>query len=146
MKVEYQLFESLPHHEVLDGVIQLHQIIFRTREDLISKMASKGPLVVMTAMADQKVIGYKIGYELNSKIFYSWLGGVDPNYRNLGIASTLMEKQHNYLKEKGYKIVRTKTMNRWRNMLLLNIKNGFNIIETYIDEKGQHKIILEKNL
>lgn len=37
-------------------------------------------------------------------------------------------------------------MNRWRNMLLLNIKNGFDIDETYTDDNGLHKIILEKRL
>ncbi|WNS77324.1 hypothetical protein RRV45_10165 [Bacillus sp. DTU_2020_1000418_1_SI_GHA_SEK_038] len=43
-------------------------------------------------------------------------------------------------------VVQTKTMNKWRNMLVLNIKNGFDVIDTYTDEKGIHKIILEKNL
>lgn len=57
-----------------------------------------------------------------------------------------MEKQHQYLKENFYKVVQTKTMNRWRNMLLLNIKNGFDIDETYTDDNGLHKIILEKRL
>ncbi|CAH0346701.1 hypothetical protein BCI9360_03046 [Bacillus sp. CECT 9360] len=57
-----------------------------------------------------------------------------------------MEKQHQYLKEIGYKVVQTKTMNKWRGMLILNIKSGFNVIDTYTDEKGLHKIILEKNL
>lgn len=37
-------------------------------------------------------------------------------------------------------------MNKWRGMLILNIKNGFDIIETYTDENGLHKIVLEKNL
>lgn len=57
-----------------------------------------------------------------------------------------MEKQHQYLKETGYKVVQTKTMNRWRNMLILNIKNGFDVIDTYTDDKGLHKIRLEKRL
>jgi hypothetical protein len=57
-----------------------------------------------------------------------------------------MEQQHQYLKENGYHIVQTKTMNKWRSMLILNIKSGFDIIETYTNDKGVHKIILEKNL
>ncbi|WP_342772619.1 hypothetical protein [Oceanobacillus piezotolerans] len=66
------------------------------------------------------------------------------HYREKGVASKLMEKQHQYLKKEGYKIVQTKTMNKWRGMLILNIKHGFDIIGTYTDEKGLHKIILEK--
>lgn len=71
---------------------------------------------------------------------------MDANYRKRGIASELMKKQHQYLKESGYSVVQTKTMNKWRSMLVLNIKNGFDVIDTYIDEKGLHKIILEKKL
>ncbi|AVR01076.1 GNAT family N-acetyltransferase [Oceanobacillus iheyensis] len=109
-------------------------------------MTGKPPLVIVTAMDGERVIGYKIGYALDNSTFYSWLGGVNPRYRNHGIASALMEKQHHYLKERGYKVVQTKTMNRWRGMLVLNIKNGFDVLATYTDEKGFHKIILEKRL
>jgi GNAT superfamily N-acetyltransferase len=97
-------------------------------------------------MDDKKVIGYKIGYEIDRNKFYSWLGGVDSKYRKHGVATKLMEKQHQYLKGNGYNIVQTKTMNKWRSMLVLNIKNGFDVIETYTDEKGLHKIVLEKSL
>ena len=127
-------------------MVILHKCIFGLDDDLINKMVSKPPLLAIIAMEGSKVIGYKIGYPLNSETFYSWLGGVDPNYRNLGIASILMEKQHTHLRDNGYKFVQTKTMNKWRNMLILDIKHGFDIIETYTDENGLHKIVLEKKL
>lgn len=44
------------------------------------------------------------------------------------------------------KKVQTKTKNKWRDMLILNIKNGFDIIGTYTDDSGEPKIILEKKL
>ncbi|GIN39356.1 GNAT family N-acetyltransferase [Heyndrickxia oleronia] len=146
MKFEYFILNSIPDVDVLNGILELHKDIFGTTDDLINKMASKPQLLVITAMDGKKVIGYKIGYAIDKNKFYSWLGGVDPNYRKHGIASMLMEKQHQYLKENGYKVVQTKTMNKWRNMLILNIKNGFDVIDTYTDKKGLHKIILEKNL
>ncbi|MGN8646668.1 GNAT family N-acetyltransferase [Gracilibacillus sp. HCP3S3_G5_1] len=146
MNFDYFIFNSIPDDDVLDGIIELHKVIFDTTDDLINKMENKPKLLVITAMNGMKVIGYKIGYELDNNKFYSWLGGVDTNYRKHGIASELMEKQHQYLKENGYSVVQTKTMNKWRNMLVLNIKNGFDVIDTYTDEKGLHKIILEKNL
>jgi hypothetical protein len=37
-------------------------------------------------------------------------------------------------------------MNKWRSMLILNIKCGFDVIDTYTDENGRNKIILEKKL
>ena len=146
MGFEYFILNSIPAVDVLNGILELHKDIFGTSDDLINKMASKPQLLVITAMDGKKVIGYKIGYAIDNNKFYSWLGGVDPNYRKHGIASMLMEKQHQYLKENGYKVVQTKTMNKWRNMLILNIKNGFDVIDTYTDKKGLHKIIFEKNL
>lgn len=146
MSFDYSIFNSLPDDEVLVEIIDLHKNIFGTSDDLITKIGSKHRLLVITAMDGTKVIGYKIGYELDNNKFYSWLGGVDTNYRKHGIASELMEKQHQYLKENGYSVIQTKTMNKWRSMLVLNIKNGFDVIDTYIDEKGLHKIILEKKL
>jgi predicted GNAT family acetyltransferase len=146
LNFDYFIFNSIPDDDVLDGIIELHKVIFGTTDDLNNKMENKPKLLVITAMNGKKVIGYKIGYELDNSKFYSWLGGVDTNYRKHGIASKLMEKQHQYLKEIGYSVVQTKTMNKWRNMLALNIKNGFDVIDTYTDEKGLHKIILEKKL
>ncbi|WP_231514872.1 GNAT family N-acetyltransferase [Oceanobacillus salinisoli] len=146
MAFEFVIFDSIPEEKVLDGILELHKNIFGTSDDLINKMESKYQLLIITAMNGTKVIGYKIGYAMDSNKFYSWLGGVDTNYRKNGIASMLMEKQHQYLKGLGYKMVQTKTINKWRNMLILNIKSGFDIIDTYTDEKGLHKIILEKNL
>jgi predicted GNAT superfamily acetyltransferase len=146
VEIEYVIFTSVPKDETAERLTQLHQKIFGTSDDLIDKMAQKPQLLIVLAMSGSKVIGYKIGYELSNEIFYSWLGGVDPGYRGQGIATELMQKQHQFLTEKGYKMIRTKTMNRWRGMLVMNIKNGFDVINTYMDEEGLHKIILEKQL
>ncbi|MFI8685951.1 GNAT family N-acetyltransferase [Rossellomorea sp. NPDC077527] len=146
MSIDYYQFSVLPEDAVLNGIAALHQYIFGTSYDFNNKLASKPRLIIHIAMDNSKVIGYKIGYELDEHTFYSWLGGVDPDYRKHGIASELMRRQHHDLKESGYAVVQTKTMNRWRSMLILNIKNGFDVIDTYTDEKGLHKIILEKKL
>ncbi|WP_227521526.1 MULTISPECIES: GNAT family N-acetyltransferase [Bacillus] len=144
--LKFIICKSMPDSDLLNAIVDLHADIFGTTDDLINKMCNKPRLLINIAMDGKKVIGYKIGYELDNETFYSWLGGVDSTYRNQGIASILMEKQHDYLKEQGYKVVQTKTMNKWRNMLILNIKHGFDVIETYTNERGLHKIILEKNL
>ncbi|RBP92907.1 acetyltransferase (GNAT) family protein [Cytobacillus firmus] len=137
---------TMPDAGILSGIIELHKNIFGDSEGLVSKMKSKPQLLVLAAVDGEKMIGYKMGYAIDEVTFYSWLGGVAPDYRKNGVASMLMEKQHEYLKETGYKVVRTKTMNIWRSMLILNIKHGFDVIETYTDVKGLHKIVLEKRL
>lgn len=130
----------------MDGIESLYRNIFNSHDNLNHKMKDKPKLVFNIALVGEEVVGFKIGYELDRNKFYSWLGGVHPDYREHGIASKLMEQQHQHLRENGYKTVQTKTMNKWRGMLLLNIKNGFDIVVTYTDEKGLHKIILEKKL
>lgn len=103
-------------------------------------------MLIHVALVDDQVAGYKIGYGLDGQTFYSWPGGVRPNYRKLGIASELMRRQHVDLQALGYEVVRTKTMNKWRGMLLLNIQTGFDVLETEVDPRGQLKIVLEKKL
>ncbi|PYF06832.1 GNAT family N-acetyltransferase [Ureibacillus chungkukjangi] len=144
--MEYNIFDSIPDTNILNEILNLHVAIFGDSDDLITKMSSKSKLLIITARDGERVVGYKMGYEITNDKFYSWLGGVNLLYRNQGIAASLMEMQHRYLKNSGYNIVQTKTMNKWRGMLILNIKNGFDIIETYTDENGLHKIVLEKNL
>lgn len=48
--------------------------------------------------------------------------------------------------QQGYTTGQTKMMNKWHEMLLLNLKNGFDIMRMYKDAKGRHKIVLEKKL
>jgi predicted GNAT superfamily acetyltransferase len=146
LSIHYNQFRSLPEAHIVNGMVTLHQSVFETSDDLITKMANKPEVLIDIAMDDSRVIGYKIGYELATHTFYSWLGGVDPEYRKQGIAAELMKRQHQTLKEIGYTVVQTKTMNKWRSMLIFNIKNGFDVINTYTNEKGIHKIILEKKL
>ena len=147
LDIKYLTTNAIPSDAVLQGIVNLYSELFGGNvEELLLKMKDKPQLSFNIALDIEKVVGFKIGYELDENKFYSWLGGVDPNYRKRGIALTLMEQQHEYIKGKGYQIVQTKTMNKWRGMLILNIKNGFDVIETYTDEKGVHKIVLEKVL
>lgn len=144
--LEIVTIEGFPDSKLLTKLLLLHETIFKDADTLIAKASSKPNIVFTIGLERDEVVGYKIGYEQESDRFYSWLGGVDSNYRNKGIASMLMNQQHLYLKEKGYKTVQTKTKNKWRNMLILNIKNGFDVIGTYTDNRGEVKIILEKCL
>ena len=78
--------------------------------------------------------------------FYSWLGGVLPEYRGLGVAVKLMTTQHEWCQRQGYLRIGTKTQNRFKEMLMLNIKNGFEIIGTDPTDKDGMKILMEKKI
>jgi len=114
MNFDYIRFSSIPDDDILEEISKLHREIFGQTDHFISRMKRKSQLLFHIALDGRKVIGYKIGYPLDEEKFFSWLGGVDPAYRNQGIASTLMEKQHSHLKVNGYKVVQTKTKNMWR--------------------------------
>lgn len=40
------------------------------------------PHLILVAYINQKAVGYKVGYQ-DGNTFYSWVGGVLPNYRKL---------------------------------------------------------------
>lgn len=100
---------------------------------------------LLVASIEGKAVGFKLGYEISSTEFYSWLGGVLPEFRGIGIAKDLLDAQHEWCRQKGYKKIETKTQNRFRDMLLLNIRAGFDVVG-YHDTKDGPKILLEKNL
>lgn len=100
---------------------------------------------LILAYVEQQAVGFKLGYGLSQEEFYSWLGAVLPDFRGLGIAADLMRAQHEWCRTNGYRKIQTKTQNRFRDMLLLNIQFGFDIIGFHQSDKGP-KIILEKML
>lgn len=114
--------------------------------DFMSKCLSVRKLSIHWAEAGSKIVALKIGYEKDTGHFYSWLGGVAPDYRSKGLGRKLMHKQHEWCLEHGYKLISTKTMNRWKTMLLMNIQEGFEIQGTQLDRKGQLKILMIKKL
>ncbi|EOC1290366.1 GNAT family N-acetyltransferase [Cronobacter dublinensis] len=92
-------------------------------------------------------VGFKLGYETAPGEFYSWLGGVAPAYRRDGVAQRLLEAQERWAQEHGYARLRVKTRNQFRAMLMLLIRNGYQIIE--LEKKGEaadYRLLLEKSL
>lgn len=130
------------------GLCQLHGSIFDSggSGSIQGELAVRPKFLILVASHGGRVVGFKIGYQDRKWRFYSWLGGVDPDYRKQGIASELMRRQHEWCKEQGYEVIRTQTKNKWRSMLILNLRHGMDIVGTYTDERGEPKIILEKRL
>lgn len=148
MTIEYQNIEDPQPGSLLDGAIAVSRAAFDddVSDYVLDRMKGKSNVLLTVATDNDRVVGYKIGYQENRSRFYSWMGAVHPEYRKQGIASHLMESQHTWCKEHGYKSIQTKTKNTWKNMLILNLKHGFDVIGTYTDSAGEPKIILEKRL
>lgn len=147
--MEYASFTSLEiESEWYQGMSALHSTIFKTQgpDPIEEELSARSKFLILVALTHGRVVGYKIGYQDRKTRFYSWLGGVNPEYRGQGIASELMVRQHAWCKNQGYSVIRTQTKNTWRSMLILNLRHGFDVIGTYTDKNGEPKIILEKHL
>jgi predicted GNAT superfamily acetyltransferase len=133
---------------IYDQFIKLHSQLFGEKytSEMEVALKEKKSAALITALDRNDLIGFKLGYELKPGTFYSWMGGVWEQHRGKGVATALMKVQHEWCTNHSYKKIRTKTKNKWRAMLILNIKNGFDVVGTYTDSLGEPKIILEKRL
>jgi GNAT superfamily N-acetyltransferase len=109
-------------------------------EEFQKKIAGRQIFGLVALVADEP-IGFKLGYRVDDKVFYSWLGGVKSSYRRLGLATELLKEQHKRCLEKGFSLIRMKSKNQFREMIVLALRHGFDI--TGLDGE---KIILEKKL
>lgn len=116
-------------------------------EEYQTRLSSACPHLILVAYADEKPVGFKVGYEREKGYFYSWMGGVLLTYRRRGIAKQLAEAQETWAKAQGYSHIRFKTLNRHRAMLHFALQNDFHILaiesRTNIEE---YRIWLQKEL
>lgn len=122
-----------------EGIYEIEE--FRRRLDGV-------PHLILIAEVAGRLAGFKVGYERESDgSFYSWMGGILPVFREQGIARRLAEMQEAWAKDRGYRVIRFKTRNRFRNMLYFSLSRGFDIIGLDpAESKAEHRIWLEKEL
>ena len=146
--IEYRTIEGTLSAGVRKSIATLYELIFDSSGDHITEKLRRENLITVVAEKERQVVGFKVGYGYDERPdhFYSWLGGVHPAYRCQGIGGELMRQQHDYCRHTGFRTIRTKTTNQWRSMLLLNIRHGFHVMGTYLDDDREIKIILEKRL
>lgn len=85
------------------------------------------PHLILIAYCEGNPVGFKVGYDRNG-FFYSWMGGVLPHFRKLGVAKKLANFQEAWATKQGYDSVTFKTRNSHKAMLIFALKNGFDII------------------
>ncbi|OCQ22682.1 GCN5 family acetyltransferase [Pseudoalteromonas luteoviolacea] len=97
-------------------------------KDVIVERLHNCASLLLVAKIDGKPVAYKLGYECAVNHFYSWLGAVIPEYRGVGIAQSLLNEQEKWCQEHGYHSISVKSMNRFRSMLMMLLKNNYRII------------------
>lgn len=148
VKFTYQTIQGIPEQTVLDQLLEVYQLLFEDAKPdfFLLRVHSKQDLIVNLCFENTQLVGFKLGYQYNETTFYSWVGGVLPSFRKQGIAQNLMQLQHEAAKHQSYQKVRTKSMNKFKPMMILNLKNGFDIVSVYTNDSKQTKIIFEKEL
>ena len=105
--------------------------------------------LILIAYVEEKMVGFKVGYDKfeDGKNFYTWMGGILPDFRKKGIAAALAKKQETWIKQNGFQNVILKTRNKHQGMLIFAIKNNFKIIEIELKKNiEEHRILLKKKL
>lgn len=86
--------------------------------------------LALVAEGDGELLGFKVGYQDDAPdTFYSWMGGVRPEFRKVGVADALAEYQETWAKEKGFKRIYFKTRNRFPAMITFGLSRGFKIVQ-----------------
>jgi GNAT superfamily N-acetyltransferase len=132
-----RLYESLRLHAQVLGPLSPGRLALRLkgRRSLL-----------LAALSEDRVVGYKFGYEDRPGRFYSWIGGVAPDHRRQGVGRLLMEHQHEWARRRGYRRVRTQTSNEHKPMLILNLRCGFDVVGHLLNHRGEARIVLERPL
>lgn len=103
------------------------------------------PLLLIASL-DERAVGFFLGFELKPSVYFSWLLAVDPEFRRLGIASQLMDAQHNWVTEHGYAAIRLECQNQHRPMMHMALERGYDIVGLRWDpDRGHNLVIFEKS-
>ena len=104
--------------------------------------------LALVAEKEGELLGFKVGYQSDKPdTFYSWMGGVRPEFRGKGIATSLAEEQERWAKAQGFTAVFFKTRNRFPGMIQFGVKRGFKIVDLH-PKAGleDYRIVMRKDL
>jgi len=146
--ISYNTIEGITSEKLYHELTKLYYSLCENADLKFFKYRINQQLKALYVLAynGKVLIGFKIGYPYNDLTFYSWVGGVHTKFRKQGIAKQLAKIQEDYAKNKGFTKLRTKSMNQFKPMMILNLKNGFDITKIYTNTKGQTKIVFEKSI
>lgn len=119
---------------------------YKFSDHLEKILENKNNILFVFAYIDKYIAGYKVGFETKSKYFESYNGLVSNEHRRKGLASKMMEAQHDWCKKSEFKIIDTIVAKDNKAMIIANLKGGFEINGTIWDRDSVFKILMQKIL
>ena len=112
------------------------------------KKRCTGKYLALIAEIDNQLVGFKIGYDrFKNGSFYSWMGGVLPKFRRMGVAYSLANFQEKWAAKNGFISIVLKTRQKHDGMIAFSLNRGFIITEeTQIVLDEGTRIWMEKSL
>lgn len=133
--------------EVVAVVATINEFVRKETVHTLNERLQGKKSLVLVALQDEQLLGFKIGYQLSSDEFYSWFGGVSPQARGYGVAQRLLEEQEAWALEQGYQRLRVKSRNQFPSMLRLLLRNNY-LIDNYekMEDISESRIHFVKQL
>ena len=146
---QYHCIEGRPKEEILQNFVELNQRLFdldESRNDMEKLFAEQKMILGCYAFLHERLIAFKLGFENEPHIFESWRGGVIKEFRGQGIATHLMELQHQWCKIKNFRKIVTVINADNIAMMSLNRKHGFKVVQHTTNHRNIQKVHFQKDL
>jgi GNAT superfamily N-acetyltransferase len=136
-------YHQIPLPELADAVLDELLVLICTvfpdinQDDARWRMLHMPRGMAFCARGDRQLVGFKLGYATKMNYYYSWLGGVDPQWLRRGVARQLMQQQHEWLRSEGFTTVETGAQEANRAMCELNLASGFVVVGSLDKLRGR---------
>lgn len=111
----------------LDTIRRLNVAIFDDTH--IIETFGRDDLLILLGCISDTAVGFKIGYRLDDRTFYSAKGGVHPSHRRKGIARALLHAMLDEVERRGYdRFIYDTFPNKHPGMTVLGLDEGFEVV------------------
>lgn len=112
-------------------VLHLYNSVFKPERDQVwidRRLLGRRGVLIQVARIEQDAVGFYVGMELKPDTHMTWVCGVVPDMRRMGIATQLMSAAEDWARVEGYQFLRFECENRARAFLSLGIAAEYDIV------------------
>lgn len=107
-----------------------------------SRLTTHKDSICLIAQLDGKPAAFLCGYGLRPTTFYSWLCGVLPDARRMGVARQLFDAEQAWAAEHDYEMMRLECNNQSRPALQLAIAHKYDIVGIRWDTRSSTNLVI----